>query len=176
MRLVRYSVASSLDGYIAGPNGEYDWIIMDPAIDFRAFFKKIDTVVMGRRTFDAAVENGMDAMPGMRSIVISRTLRADDYPNVTIADDPKATIEALRAEEGKDIWLMGGGLLFRDVLDAGLVDTVEVGLIPILLGQGVQMLPTLSHATSLKLTRHEVFPTGVVLLRYDVKREPDREG
>lgn len=168
MRRVRYSVAMSLDGYIAGPSGEYDWIIMDPAIDFAAFFKKFDTVVMGRRSFEAAVSHGSAKMPGMRSIVMSRTLRAEDYPDVTISSDASATVASLRLEEGKDIWLFGGGQLFHDLLAADLVDTVEVGVIPILLGQGLPFLPTLPKSTRLKLTHHDVFPTGVVLLRYDV--------
>lgn len=170
MRRVRYSVAMSLDGYIAGPSGEYDWIIMDPAINFATFFKKIDTVVMGRGTFEVAQATGMGGLSGMRPVVISRTLRAEDYPDVTISSDAVATVESLHSEEGKDIWLMGGGVLFKDILAAGLVDTVEVGIIPILLGQGIPLLPPLSKSTPLKLTHHDVFPTGVVLLRYEVVR------
>jgi dihydrofolate reductase len=161
----------SLDGYIAGPSGNYEWIIMDPAVDFGAFFKKIDTVVMGRRTFEVAISNGSAGMPGMRSVVASRTLRPTDYPDVTITADAVATVASLRLEDGKDIWLMGGGNLFHDILAAGLVDTVEVGVIPILLGDGLPLLPTISQSTRLTLTKHEAFPTGVVLLQYDVVRE-----
>jgi dihydrofolate reductase len=164
----------SLDGYIAGPAGEYDWIIMDPAIDFGAFFKTIDTVVMGRLTFEVALSSGSaGSMTGMRSVVASRTLRAADYPDLTITADASATVASLRLEEGKDIWLMGGGVLFHGLLDAGAVDTVEVGIIPVLLGKGLPLLPTISRATRLKLARHETFPTGVVLLRYDVVREAE---
>src|SRR5436190_18229854 len=83
MRRVRYSVAMSLDGYIAGPAGEFDWIIMDPTVDFAAFYQEFDTVLMGRRTFAIARGN----MPGMRAYVFSRTLDARDHPGVTIIAD-----------------------------------------------------------------------------------------
>ncbi len=171
MRKVRYSVAASLDGYIAGPHGEYDWIVMDPAIDFAAFFKTIDTVLMGRRTFEVVLQQGGAGMPGMRTYVFSRTLRADDHPGVTIVTEGAASIvAALRAEQGKDIWLMGGGVLFRSLLEAGLVDTVEVGVVPVLLGQGVPLLPGGDAATRLELTKTETFPSGITLLRYAVRR------
>src|SRR5262249_13421598 len=122
MRRVRYSVASSLDGYVADQEGGYDWIVKEPAIDFAAFYKTIDTVLMGRKTFEVALHQGpKGGMPGMRVYVFSRTLRAQDYPDVTVvADDAAATVAALRAEDGKDIWLMGGGVLFRSLLGAGL--------------------------------------------------------
>src|SRR5256885_9638527 len=107
MRRIRYAVAMSLDGYIAGPNGEADWIIMDPDIDFRALFAQFDTVLIGRRTFEgmARGKKKPGAMPGMKTLVFSRTLRQQDYPKVTIiAEDAEATLTALRAEPGKDIW------------------------------------------------------------------------
>src|SRR5688572_9149752 len=138
MRRIRYAVAMSLDAYIAGPNGESDWIIMDPEIDFGEMFKSFDTILMGRRTFEVATNRGGNGpMPGMKTIVVSRTMRPEDYPKITIvADRVEETLARLRAEPGKDIWLFGGGSLFRSLLDARLVDTVEVALMPILLGGG----------------------------------------
>jgi len=118
MRRFRYSVAVSLDGFIAGPNGEYDWIIMDPSIDFEGFFKEFDTLVMGGRTFEVA---GGGSTPEMRTIVCSKTLRASDHPKVTVTDDAVGTVSKLKATAGKDIWLFGGGGLFRSLLDAKLV-------------------------------------------------------
>src|SRR5881394_1253170 len=107
MRRVRYQVATSLDGYIAGPKGEADWIIMDPDIDFRAIYDQYDTVLIGRRTFELMTrgKKKAGAMPGMKTLVFSRTLRQRDYPKVTIvADRAEETLAALRAEPGKDIW------------------------------------------------------------------------
>ena len=173
MRRIRYQVATSLDGYIAGLKGEADWIVMDPDIDFRALFDQFDTVLIGRRTFEgmARGKKKPGAMPGMKTLVFSRTLRQRDYPKVTIvADNAEETLTALRAEPGKDIWLFGGGLLFRSMLAAKLVDTVEVAVIPVLLGGGIPLFPPPARAAKLKLTGHKLYPTsGIVMLEYAVK-------
>ena len=170
MRKIRYSVAMSLDGYIAGPAGEADWIMMDPDIDFAAMFDEFDTFIMGRRTFEPMARVNRAETPGVKTYVFSRTLRQEEYPMVTIVSDRlKKTVSELREEPGKDIWLFGGGAFFRSLLDAGLVDTVEVRIIPILLGQGIQLLPPPGKQTKLKLTGHKVYKTGIVALEYSVQ-------
>ena len=172
MRRIRYGVAMSLDGYIAGPKGEADWIVMDPEIDFGALFKQFDTFLLGRRTFEAMGPAGQGVSPGTKTYVFSRTLRQQDYPRVTIvAEGAEETATALRAEPGKDIWLFGGGSLFRSLLDAGLVDTVEVAIMPVLLGAGVPLLPPPARQARLKLTGQKVYSkTGIVSLEYSVQR------
>ncbi|HET9480562.1 MAG TPA: dihydrofolate reductase family protein [Candidatus Polarisedimenticolia bacterium] len=167
MRRVRYSVAMSLDGYIAGPRGEHDWIVMDPDIDFRALFMQFDTVLMGRGTYDAARKQKGGGMPGMKPYVFSRTLRPEDCPDVTVSASPEYLVPALKAGSGRDIWLFGGGGLFRSLLELGLVDSVEVAVIPVLLGGGMPLLPDPAKRTKLKLTSHRLYEkTGTVWLVY----------
>jgi dihydrofolate reductase len=170
MRRVRYSVAMSLDGYIAGPQGESDWIVIDPDIDFNALFTAFDTILMGRKTYEATTQPGSEGgMPGMQSYVFSHTLRPDDCPGVIVSDNPKDTINDLKSKAGKDIWLFGGGSLFRSLLELGLVDSVEVAIIPVMLGGGVPVLASPANLAGLKLTHHQAYEkTGTVLLKYTV--------
>ncbi len=175
MRRVRYVVAMSLDGYIAGPNGEADWIIIDPDIDFRALFEQFDTFLLGRRTFESIGGAASGRQRGVQTIVFSRTLRQEDYPNVTIVSErPEQALADLRAKSGKDIWLFGGGSLFRSLLEARLVDAVEVSVIPVLLGEGIPLLPPKpsSEQFKLRLASSRALKTGIVSLEYAVEYEP----
>jgi dihydrofolate reductase len=170
MRRVRYLVVMSLDGYIAGPKGEADWITTDPDFDFTAIFSQFDTILVGRRTFDAMVTARRVSMPGMKTIVFSRTLRQEDHPQVAIvANDQQETLAALKASPGKDIWLFGGGSLFRSLAEDGLVDTVEVRIVPILLGAGVPLSPDPKNRIKLALTAHKVYHSGMVSLEYAIR-------
>lgn len=169
-RRLRYQVAASLDGFIADPNGGYDWIVPDPAIDFKALYAQFDTVVMGRKTFDlVAAQGGSGSMPGMQVIVFSRSLPVATREGVTITSaDPAQTIRELKTQPGRDIWLFGGGVLFRSLLDAGVVDTIEVAVMPVLLGSGIPLVPPGPLAT-LALADRKVLPgSGIVVLAYSV--------
>jgi dihydrofolate reductase len=170
MRRVRYSVACSLDGFLAGPNGEHDWIVMDPSIDFRALMAQFDTLLLGRRTFEFTRRQhpkGSGGMPGFRSFVFSRTLRAADHPGVTIRDDAIATVAELKQQPGKDIWLFGGGGLFKSLLDARLVDAVELAIVPVLLGAGIPLVSGPYARSELVLTSSRALPSGILMTTYE---------
>ena len=168
MRRVRLSVAMSLDGYIAGPDGESDWIVMDPDIDFRALMGSFDTIFLGRKTYELTrQQGGGGGMPGIETYVFSRTLHEKDCPGVVLSEKPAEVVAALKAKPGKDIWLFGGGVLFGSMLELGLVDAVEVAVIPVLLGGGLPLLPSPAERANLRLTKHRVYEkTGTVSLEY----------
>jgi len=145
---------------------------MDPDIDFAALFGQFDTLLMGRRTFEAMAAQSGGGMPGMKVVVFSKTLRPSDHPKVTIVSEhPEKTVAELKAQKsGKDIWLFGGGALFRSFLELGLVDAVEPAVIPVLLGGGIPLLPAPAARARLKLTGHKLYPkSGIVLLGYAVR-------
>jgi len=179
MRQLLYGVAMSLDGYIAGPNGEFDWIPHDPEIDFAEIFSRFDTLLMGRKTFEIThkapqTDNPTDpqyeggAHPGMRTVVVSRRLKPEDYPRVTIINDRVAeAVAELKAKPGKDIWLFGGGELFGSLLDLGLVDRIEVAVVPVLLGSGIPFIAGAATKRVLRFEKQQVYKnSGIVALEY----------
>ena len=172
MQKIRYNVAMSLDGYISGPNGEADWIVPDPEVDFAALWAQFDTGLMGRKTYDAAKARlGEAAFSGMNVAVVSRTMKQAEHPKITVISElTRERIQALRGHAVKDIWLFGGGELFRSLLALGEVDMVEVSVMPVLLGDGVKLLPTPAAQTTLKLSSQKIYRSGIVSLRYEVSK------
>ncbi|HXW04564.1 MAG TPA: dihydrofolate reductase family protein [Vicinamibacterales bacterium] len=170
MRQLRYSVAASLDGCIAGPNGEFDWIVVDPEIDFAALYAGFSGLVMGRRSYEVFVETGGAGGLALPTYVYSRSLPEGERDGVTFAADAVSHVRALKqAGESRPLWLWGGGDLFRQLAAAGLVDGVDVAVIPILLGGGIPLLPSPGPRLPLRLRKHHVYATtGTMWLEYDV--------
>lgn len=169
-RKLRYSVASSLDGFIATEDGGYDWIPEDNSIDFESYLAKLDTLLMGRGTWEVMQNPASAPLLDMFDVfVVSTTMAGSDDKRMTVIDsDVEESVRALKERPGKDIWLFGGGVLFRSMLEAGLVDRVEIGLLPVLLGQGIPLLPGLDGIAHLSLHSTETFDSGIVLIKYDV--------
>jgi dihydrofolate reductase len=169
-RRLRYQVASSLDGFIARPDGSYDWLVADPSIDFGALYKEFDAAVMGRKTYEVGLAAGADgSIPGADVVVFSRTLPTSTSRGVRVTnEDPRAVVTELKKRKGRDIWLFGGGELFRYLLDGGLVDTVELAVMPVMIGDGIPVLPPGTTA-NLVLSDIQRLPSGIVVLAYSVK-------
>lgn len=172
MRPVRYNVAASLDGFIADADGGFGWIPQDPSVDFAAIFSRVDTVLIGRRSYELLRQMGGSGpwAAGARVYVFSRSLSDDNLSGATLVrDDASQTVATLRKEAGDgEIWLFGGGSLFGSLLAAGQVDRVEVTIVPILLGGGVPLLPPGTPRTTLTLLDMHRYPSGMVTLTFAV--------
>lgn len=171
MRRIRYNVAASLDGFITDSRGGYDWIPDDPTVDFARIFKNVDTILLGRRSYDSVRAAGeLPWKSDTRIYVVSRGLAQTAEAGVTVVRDPVATARSLRNESGSgEIWLFGGGELFTTLLSAGQVDSVEVTVVPVLLGAGTPLVGSGIGVAKLVLSHSHVYPSGMVALHYDVQ-------
>ncbi|MFO1197965.1 MAG: dihydrofolate reductase family protein [Burkholderiaceae bacterium] len=167
MRRLRYNVAASLDGFIATTDGGFDWIVDDPAVDFDALFDEFDVFVMGRRSWEVLQAQGeRDPTRGRQVVVASRSLEFRDIPGTRfVAEGIEEEVARLKREPGRDLWLFGGGVLARSLFDAGLVDTVEVAVMPVLLGSGVPLLPK-GEKVPLSLVSSRALASGILMLTY----------
>lgn len=171
MRLVRYNVAASLDGYIATADGGYDWIPEDSTIDFISLFEKVDTVLLGKHSYDLVRTMEEKAWPAeSRVFVFSTTLHQADHPDVTVVNARAGEVVAgLRALPGDgDIWLFGGGRLFSSLLAEGQVDRVEVTIVPVVLGGGIPLSVAGTPQSALRLIDTTRYQSGMVALHYEV--------
>ena len=167
MRKLVAGFAASLDGYIEGPNGEYDWIIIDKEIDFAAHFKRFDTYLFGRRSYEQIIAMG-NKDDGMKKYVFSKTLDKA-APNYTLVNHNVAQkINTLKKEEGKDIAVWGGAGLVTSLLDVKVVDEIQISIIPVLLGQGKPMVGMLKNKVWLSLVESKTYSNGTLAVTYKV--------
>ena len=181
MRKVIYSVGASLDGYIAGPDGSVDWLnrvagkAKGEDFGMTAFFKSLDTVLMGRKTYEHALSMGMakSGYEGMKNYIFSRTLPTGARDGVEFVNEPLALfIKKLRRLPGKHIWLCGGGELAREALAAGIVDEITLGVTPVLIGAGLPTFPPTFPETDLELVEWKQYKAGILGLTYRVRGKP----
>ncbi len=174
MRKVIFSLANSLDNYIARKDGAVDWILgSDEATSaMTEFWKNIDAVVIGRKTYEPVLKSGtpFPTFPGVKNYVLSQTLKENPDKNVEIIrEDAAEFIRRLKTEEGKDIFVMGGGLLAKPLFEANLIDEVGVNIHPVLLGSGIPLFHEIGHQVNLELIKSQVFKNGCVSISYRVK-------
>ncbi|KAF5643730.1 riboflavin biosynthesis domain protein [Fusarium sp. NRRL 25303] len=172
MARLRYNVAASLDGYIASPDGSTTWIIEDPTIDFPALHAEFDYFIMGRKTYQVMqsfADNPLSKRPKESVIVASRAMAQHQFPDVTVMrENVLDYIRHLKMNDGKDIWLMGGGHLAAQCLEAHLVDTVEVAIMPTLLGTGINLISSLPQNIKLELLNSTSLGSGILMTQYKV--------
>lgn len=169
MRSVKYFAAMSLDAYLADPDGGVDWLFGDQDYGMTEFYSTVDTVLLGRKTYQFGLSHGMRKYEGMINYVFSSTLDPQEYPEVIVtSQDPVQVVGRLKEEDGKDIWLVGGGQLAQPLFQAGLIDEVSAAVHPILLGRGIPLLPDSARHIPLHLIETTRYDTGLVMLSYSV--------
>ena len=171
MRKVIFGGANTLDNYIAGKDDEIDWIRHSKEANeiLAAYWKRIDTTILGRRTYEIAMKtSGAGALGGMKTYVCSRTLKKIPGKKVELASDAVSLVQRLKAEDGKDIIVMGGSEIGKSLLEAGLVDELGVNIHPVLLGSGIPLFGEMDRRVELKLRDCKQTKNGCVVLTYDV--------
>jgi dihydrofolate reductase len=178
MRKVVYSLTNSLDNFIARADGGADWILMGDEVmsEFPKLYASFDTILIGRKTYDQTLlhspETGQE-MAGfmeMKTYIFSRTMRESPNAGVKIiSDNAGEFVRSLKNESGKDIWLMGGGILAASLLKERLVDEIGVAIQPVLLGSGIQLFPDIGMQLDLQLLECKTYKNGIVGLKYGVK-------
>lgn len=173
MRKLILSVAVSLDGLIEGPNGEYDWCFTDKDYGLSDFFKRIDALFMGRKTYEMAQSMGEAAagFPKFKEYIFSTTLTAVKEGSVLIKKNIKEEVKKIKKEDGKDIWLFGGAGLTTSLLNLGLVDELSLAVHPIILGGGKPLFSNINKRIHLKLTGSKKYSSGLVALTYDLNKQ-----
>ncbi len=171
MRKIILGLAVSLDGFIEGPNGEFDWCFTDQDYGLSDFFKRIDAVFYGRKSFQLSEQmsaggDGIPAMPEMKEYVFSNTLTNIKEGAVIVSGDTKEEVEKIKNGPGKDIWLFGGASLTTSLMNLGLVDELWLSIHPILLGSGKPLFTGISNRVPLQLIESKTYETGLVSVKY----------
>ena len=180
MRKVVFGGANSLDNYFARKDDAVDWLLWSDEVGkiMADYFKSFDTIVMGRRTYEVAIASGHGggSYGGMKTYVFSRTLKPRSTKALEItSEDVADVVGRLKQEEGKDICIMGGGLLAKSLFEADLIDEIGFNIHPVLLGSGIPLFYEMNRQVDLELIDCKTFKTGCVLVTYRVKRETEKK-
>jgi len=170
MRKVILGVGISLDGYIARPDGAVDFLFMPKDYSMAAFFASIDTFIMGRKTLDAALRmgGGSGSFGGMPAYVLSRSQLAGERDGLVFTrESPARLVTRIRRRPGKHIWMMGGGELARAFLAADLIDELYLGIVPVLLGEGIPLFPGGFPQRDFRLRENKTYSKGLIALVYE---------
>lgn len=172
MRKVIFGGANSLDNYFARKDDSIDWLLWSDEVApmMAEFWKNIDTVVMGRRTYEVALRMGSGAYPKVKNYVFSRTIKEKPGSGVEIiSEDAAEFVRNLKNQDGKDICVMGGGLLAKSLFEANLIDEIGFNIHPVLLGSGIPVFHGMKNQIDLELLECKPFKNGCVMVRYRLK-------
>jgi dihydrofolate reductase len=168
MRKIILGLGISIDGYIARLDGTFDFLFMPKDFSMAEFFASIDTVIMGRKTYDVTKAQGEGGFgTKSKTYVLSRTLPPGEREGKTFVNvSPQVLVEEIRQRKGKDIWLMGGGEIARDFLKADLVEELHLGVVPVLLAEGLPLFPSGFPQRNFELIENKTFSRGLISLKY----------
>jgi dihydrofolate reductase len=169
MRKIVAGFACSLDGYIEGLNGEYDWILMDPEIDFAQLMQRYDTYFYGRKTYEGVIKMG-GADTSSKHYVFSNSLSTVNEGFTLVRGDISSTVTDIKNTPGKDVALFGGAGLLASLLKLKLVDEVSISFIPVLLGSGKPMVEVLDEKVWLELVKTHTYRNGTLIVTYNIKK------
>ncbi len=166
LRKLIYNVGISADGFIAGPNGEFDWLFTDQDYGISGFMKEIDCTVMGRKTYDIILSHDKNFfIENIHYVFTSSSGRSSGGSVVFTDNDPEDVVSALKKEEGKNIWLVGGGEIAGKLLDVGLIDELLLSYHPVVLGKGIPLFSSAGTLQLFETTNVSQYPTGLVQVR-----------
>jgi len=169
MRKVILGLAVSLDGYIEGPKGEYDSCFTEQDYGMKDFFKRIDAVFLGRKTYEMSLGmKGSGGFPKMKQYVFSNTLDKVVKGSILLSGDIQPHVDRIKNESGKDIWLFGGAGLTSSLMNLGLVDEVSLAIHPVILGGGKPLFSNIKDRIYLSLAGNKAYSTGLISLSYQV--------
>ena len=170
MRKVILQLAVSLDGFIEGPHGEFDWCFTDDDYGMTDFYKRIDAIFIGRKSYEVALSMGDSAFPGLPALkeyVFSSSLKHLAGNGVLVNEDLYEEVNKIKNSPGKDIWLYGGAALTSSFINMNLVDEMALAVHPILLGSGKSLFRNIPGRKALQLTNTQTYPSGLIMLSYN---------
>ncbi len=169
MRKIILYIATSLDGYIARTDGSVDWLFTDADYGYKDFYSSVDTTLMGRKTYEQILSMGDFPYPEKTNYVFTHQQPASHQQVTFVNKDAVAFIRKLKSEPGEHIWLIGGGGLIQTCLQDQLIDELRVFIHPIILGEGLPLIPPPSPSAKLEVIRQGMYDNGLIEVHYDVQ-------
>ena len=173
MRKVILQIAVSLDGFIEGPNGEFDWCFTDDDYGMTDFFKRIDAIFIGRKSYELTLTMGGSAPPGfpvLKEYVFSNSIKVAEGDRIIVSGEVAEAVNKIKNEPGKDIWLYGGAALTTTFINLGLIDEMALAVHPIILGAGKPLFQNIAGRIPLQMINAQTYPGGLVMLSYNFSK------